>query len=110
MIVYFTTEELPILVWDVSQKLSEKKTYFGYCFSETNISWFEYFLCCYKVKRAFGKFQLEAPRAYKCKQILGLCHSPPRMEISVLAEKKTFCEVKKLSSVHTSVMIMIMKI
>ena len=24
---YFTTEELPILVWDVSQKFSEKKTY-----------------------------------------------------------------------------------
>ena len=23
----FTTEELPILVWDVSQKFSEKKTY-----------------------------------------------------------------------------------
>ena len=34
---YFTTEELPILVWDVSQKFSEKKTYFGYCFSVTNI-------------------------------------------------------------------------
>ena len=40
---------------------------FGYCFSETNILWFEYFLCFCKVKRTFGKFQLEAPRAYKCK-------------------------------------------
>ncbi len=27
MVGYFTTEELPILVWDVSQKFSEKKTY-----------------------------------------------------------------------------------
>ena len=27
------------------------------------------------MKRAFGKFQLEAPRAYKCKQILGLCQA-----------------------------------
>ncbi len=25
MVGYFTTDELPILVWDVSQKLSEKK-------------------------------------------------------------------------------------
>ncbi len=37
MVGYFTTEELPILVWDVSQKFSEKKTYFGYCFSEITI-------------------------------------------------------------------------
>ena len=27
MIGYFTTEELPILVWDVSQKFFEKKKY-----------------------------------------------------------------------------------
>ena len=27
------------------------------------------------MKRAFGKFQLKAPRAYKCKQILGLCQT-----------------------------------
>ena len=27
MVGYFTTEELPKLVWDVSQKFSEKKTY-----------------------------------------------------------------------------------
>jgi hypothetical protein len=27
-----------------------------------------------KEKKTFGRFQLEAPRAYKCKQILGLCH------------------------------------
>ena len=27
MVECFTTEELPILVWDGSQKLSEKKTY-----------------------------------------------------------------------------------
>ena len=30
--------------------------------------------------KAFGRFQLEAPRAYNCKWILGLCHSPPRLE------------------------------
>ena len=28
----------------------------------------------------FGRFQLEATRAYKCKWILGLCHLPPRLE------------------------------
>ncbi len=27
MVGYFTTEELPILVWDVSQKFSEKNIY-----------------------------------------------------------------------------------
>ena len=27
MVGYFTTEEVPLLVWDVSQKFSEKKTY-----------------------------------------------------------------------------------
>ena len=32
-----------------------------------------YFLCLCKVKKTFGRIQLEAPRAYKCKQILGLC-------------------------------------
>jgi hypothetical protein len=32
-----------------------------------------YFLCLYKVKKTIGRLQLEAPRAYKCKQILGLC-------------------------------------
>ena len=28
-----------------------------------------------KVQKTFGRFQLEAPRAYRCKQILGLCHN-----------------------------------
>ena len=37
MFGYFSTEELLILVWDVSQKFSEKKSVFGYYFSETNI-------------------------------------------------------------------------
>ena len=32
-----------------------------------------YFLCLCKEKKTFGRFQLGAPRAYKCKQILGLC-------------------------------------
>jgi hypothetical protein len=46
---------------------------FGYYFSEK----ISYDLCtsfalC-KVKRTIGRFQLEAPRAYECKQILGLC-------------------------------------
>ena len=33
-----------------------------------------------KVKKIYGRFQLEALRDYQCKQILGLCHSPPQME------------------------------
>ena len=32
-----------------------------------------YFLCLCKEKKTLGRFQLEAPIAYKCKQILGLC-------------------------------------
>ncbi len=39
--------------------------------------------------KAFGKFQLEAPRAYKCKWILGLCHSPPQMKNQCGLWKKT---------------------
>ena len=80
MIGYFPTEELPILVWDVSQKFSEKKTYLDIVSQKQTSCGFVYFLCCCKMKKTFGKFQLEAPRAYKCKQILGLCHSPPQME------------------------------
>ncbi len=47
-----------------------------------------------KLRGPFGKFQLEAPRAYKCKQILGLCHSPPRMENQGGLWKKNLCEAK----------------
>ncbi len=52
-----------------------KKTCFGYCFSETNILIFCTSFACCKVKKTLRRFQLEAPRAYKCKQILGLCHA-----------------------------------
>ena len=57
-----------------------------------------------EVKKAFGRFQLEAPRAYKCKQILGLCYSPPRMENRFGLWKKNLCEVKNVSSLHMSFM------
>ena len=71
---YFIAEELPIQIWDVSQKFSEKKTYLDIV-SQKQIS---NNLCTSfavaKWRGPFGKFQLEAPRAYKCKQILGLCH------------------------------------
>ena len=77
-----------------------EETIFGYCFSETNILWFEYFRCCCKVKRTFGKFQLEASRAYKCKQILGLCHSPPRMENYCTCGKKNFVRKKIIHCTH----------
>jgi len=36
-----------------------------------------------KEKKTFGRFQLEAPRAYKCKQILGLCQC---MKVKVVEE------------------------
>ena len=81
-----------------------EETSFGYCFSETNILWFEYFLCLCKGRTTFERFQLEAPRAYKCKQILGLCHSPPRMENQRGLWRKT-SEEKNVSSLHMSVMI-----
>ena len=34
MVGYFSSEELPILVWDVSQKFSEKKTYLDIVFQK----------------------------------------------------------------------------
>jgi hypothetical protein len=34
----------------------------------------------HKVKKTGGRFQVEAPWAYQCKKILGLCHSPPKIE------------------------------
>ena len=62
----------------------------------------------HKVKKTFGRFLVEAPRAYKCKQILGicqsyqckqilgLCHSPPQMENQCgFVENKDLGEVKK---------------
>ena len=55
---YFIAEEIPIQVWDVSQKFSEKKTYLDIV-SQKQISCdFEYFLCCCKMKKTFLKFQL----------------------------------------------------
>ena len=36
--------------------------------------------CIEQSKEDLWRFQVEAHRAYKCKQILGLLHSPPRME------------------------------
>ena len=41
-----------------------------------------------KVKETFGRFQLETPIAYKCKQILGLWHSSPQMENQCVLWKK----------------------
>jgi hypothetical protein len=35
---------------------------------------FWYLLCFYKGRETFGRFQVEAPRAYTCKLILCLCH------------------------------------
>jgi len=34
----------------------------------------------HKVKKGLRRFQVEAHDAYACKLILGLCHSPPRLE------------------------------
>ena len=42
---------------------------------------------------------MEAHVAYTCKQILGLCHSPPRMEYQVKVEKKP----KQGKNFHTRV-------
>ena len=46
---------------------------FKYCFSETNIRWLCASFVLHKVKKIFGRFQVEAHKAYACKQILGLC-------------------------------------
>ena len=42
---------------------------------------------------------MEAHVAYTCKQILGLCHSPPRMEYQVKVEKN----LKRKKNFHTRV-------
>jgi hypothetical protein len=33
------------------------------------------------VKKTIGRFQLEAPTAYQCKQILGLCQKPSHQKM-----------------------------
>ena len=49
---------------------------------------FVYFLCIVQSKEDLWKFRVEAQRAYACKQILGLGHSPPGMEYQVKVEQK----------------------
>ena len=51
-------------------------------------------LCLHKAKKTFGGFQVDAQEAYVCKQILGLCHSPPQMEYQVKVEKIISCRKK----------------
>ena len=58
----------------------EKKMSFEYCFSETNILWLLYFLCIAQSEVGLWRLQVEAQVLYTCKQIFGLCHSPPRLE------------------------------
>ncbi len=41
---------------------------------------FLYFLCIAQSEEDLWRFQVEAHRAHACKQVLGLCHSPPRLE------------------------------
>ena len=68
----FFTEKLPLQVWDVSQKFSEKSIFWSIVSQkQTPCDMCTSFAAC-KVKKTIGRFQLEAPRAYQCKQILGL--------------------------------------
>jgi hypothetical protein len=84
-----------VWVWDVSLKFLRRKHLFGYCLSETNIVWLLYFLCVSQSEETMARFQVEAPWAYQCKKILGLCHSPPKIENRVVCGKS---EVKTLST------------
>ena len=68
-----------------------------------NISWFVYILCLHQSEEDLWEVLLKAPRAYKCKQILGLCHSPPQIE-KQCGLWKTLFEVKNISSRNMSVM------
>jgi len=45
---------------------------------------------------------VEAQEAYTCKQILGLCHSPPRMEYQVKVEQKNPKSCRKKMGSHES--------
>ena len=56
----------------VSQKFSEKKTSFWILFLRNYYLMILYFLCVAQSEKTSGRFQVEAPRAYLCKQILGL--------------------------------------
>ena len=69
---------------------------FGYCFWETNILWLCALPLIVKVKKTFLRFQMEAHVAYTCKQILGLCHSPPQMEYQVKVENT----IKREKNLH----------
>ena len=68
---------------------SRRKKSFEYCFLETNILWLCTSFVFHKMKKTFGRFQVEPQQAYACKQILGVCHSPPWMEYQVISEKKS---------------------
>ena len=80
--------ETPILVWDISQKFSEKKTYFGYCFSETNILQFVYFLCCCKVKRPLGSSSWKLLELTSVSRFLAYVTRPHEWRISVACGKE----------------------
>ena len=53
----------------------KKEMSFECCFLETNILWLLYPLCIAQSEEDLRRFQVEAHRAYTCRQILGLCHA-----------------------------------
>ncbi len=66
---------------------------------------FVYFLCVVQSEEDLWKFQVEAQRAYTCKQILGLGHSPPRMENQVKVEQKNPKSFVGQKKIRTRVMV-----
>ena len=64
-------QQLRDVIANPMRSFLRKKTCFWYCFSETYILIYCTFFDCCKVKKTFKRFHLEAPEAYKFKQILG---------------------------------------
>ena len=76
-------------LWVFLGSFLRKKISFENGFSETNVIGLCTSFVLLEVKMIFGRFQVEALRAYACKEIVGLCHWPPWMEYQVMSGKKS---------------------
>ena len=95
----FFTENLPLIGMECFSEVFWEEKIFLDIVSQKQISCD---LCtsiasC-KVNKTVGRFQLESPRAYKCKQILGLRYLPPQMENQCGFVDKTTSARQKISS------------
>ena len=99
---YFTTDELPILVWDVSQKFSEKKTYLDIV-SQKQISCdLSTSFVVAKLRRPLGTSSWKLLELTSVSRFLAYVTRPHEWRISVLAEKNLLWG-KKICPLYTRV-------